>query len=229
VAASLSDGEARQARRDLILEAARAVIEEYGPEALTGQIAERAGLARPNVYRHFASKEDLDRAIARRARRDLQAAVRDQLDLSSAPLEVVRGLVEGAVTWADSHPNQFRFLVSRGLYHFVAHGGEQRSSKQRSAGRTDFAAELVAAGAAYFPHFAENPAAAEAVVVGITGFIDASIVFWLSRRAETRNQLIGRLTARIWLIIDHHLRESGAVLNPVMPLPQPEQAREFGE
>ncbi len=42
-------------RYEQILEAARTAIEEYGPDALTGQIAKHARLARPNVYRHFSS------------------------------------------------------------------------------------------------------------------------------------------------------------------------------
>jgi AcrR family transcriptional regulator len=222
------DGDAQQTRREQILEAARAAIEEYGPDALTGQIAQRAGLARPNVYRHFSSKDDLDQAVARRVIRELRAVVSDRLDLSGGPLEVIRAPIEAQVTWADGHPNLYRFLVSRGLYRFLAVDDEEQSSEQRSASRSDFAAELAAAGAAYFPRFAENPAAAEAVVIGLAGFVDASIVQWLWRRGETRSQLINRLTARTWLLIDHHLRESGVVLNPVMPLPQPEQASEFG-
>jgi AcrR family transcriptional regulator len=197
------------ARREQILDAARAAIEEHGPDALTGQIAERAGLARPNVYRHFSSKEDLDLAVARRAYQDLRAEVRVMLDLCGTPFDVIRAPIAAQVIWADNHQNVYRFLVTQ---------GHQRSS-QRTAQRSDFAAELAAAGARYFRRFAQDTDAAEATVVALIGLVDASVLRWLSRPVGTREQLIDLLTARAWLIIHHHLRECGVCVDPLSPLP----------
>jgi AcrR family transcriptional regulator len=197
------------ARRDQIVKAARAVIEEHGPDALTGQIAERAGLARPNVYRHFASKDELDLEVARDAYQELRAKVLTRMDMSRTPIEVIRAPIEAQVIWADKHPNLYRFLVSRGY---------QRSSQRRKAERRDFATELAAAGAQYFPHFADNPDTAAALIVGLGGLIDASVRAWLSRRTETRKGLINRLTLHAWLIIDHHLRDLGVHVDPDLPL-----------
>jgi AcrR family transcriptional regulator len=196
-------------RRKQILKAARAAIEEYGPDALTGQIAERAGLARPNVYRHFHSKDDLDVAVARSAFQELRAEIRSRLGLCGSPLEVIRAPIAVQVGWADSHPNLYRFLISHGRH---------RRARQRSVA---FAAEVAAAGARYFPHFADSPDGADQIVVGLGGMIDASVLAWLVRRTETREQLIDRLTSQTWLIIDHHLRRVGVHLDPAVPLPQP--------
>jgi AcrR family transcriptional regulator len=207
------DGDAAAlARREQILEAARAAIEEHGPGALTGQIAEHAGLARPNVYRHFSSKDDLDLALARSAYQELRAEVRARLDLSGTPLDVIRAPIAAQVAWADCHPNLYRFLVSRGY---------QRSSQRIRVDRSDFAAELAAAGTRYFPRFAEDPDAAEAILVALIGLVDASVLRWLSRPIGTREQLVDRLTAQAWLIIDHHLRGFGIHVDPTVPLPQP--------
>lgn len=188
------------------------MIEEHGPQALTGQIAQRAGLARPNVYRHFASKDELDLEVTRSAYQELQAKVVAQLDLSGTPIDVIRGPIAAQVIWADQHPNLFRFLASR---------GHQPSHRGRQAQRRDFAADLVAAGARYFPHFADNPHTADAVIVALGGLLDASILAWLSRRKETRKRLIDRLTAQVWLLVDYHLRELGVHIDPGVPLPQP--------
>jgi AcrR family transcriptional regulator len=199
-------------RSNQILKAARAAIEEHGPDALTGQIAKHAGLARPNVYRHFSSKDDLDLAVARSAYQELRAEIRARLDLCGTPLDVIRAPIAAQVIWADSHQNLYRFLVSRGY---------QRSSQWRKAERRDFAAELAGAGARYFPHFAENSDAAETLLVGLIGLVDASVLRWLTRPTDARERLIDRLTTHSWLIIDHYLREIGVHLDPAVPLSLP--------
>src|SRR5262245_34625542 len=117
------------ARREQIRDAARAVIEEHGPEALTGQIAKRAGLARPNVYRHFSSKHDLHYAVACSAYQELRAEIRARLDQCGTPFDVIRAPIEAQVIWADRHQNLYRFLVIR---------DHQCGLQQRTIGRGDF-------------------------------------------------------------------------------------------
>jgi AcrR family transcriptional regulator len=205
-------------RREHIIDAARAAIEEHGANAGTAQIAERAGLARPNVYRHFASKDELDREVARAAYRQILAAFRDRVDLPGTPLDVIRGPVTTQVDWARNHPNLYHFLLSQGFYRFfIATGG--RNSSRRGSARGDFAAEMAAAGERYFPHFAENRDAAEILVMELASISHISITRWLTRHAETRHQLIERLTAEAWLLTDRHLRQFGVRLDPNKPLP----------
>jgi AcrR family transcriptional regulator len=206
------------AQREQILQAALAAIEVHGPDALTGQIAERAGLARLKVFRHFSRKDNLELVVARSGYQQLRAEVRSQLHpYGGTAFDVIRAPIAAQVTWVDNHPNLYRFLVSC---------GHQRISRHCKAARRDFAAELAAAGARYFPRFAQNPNAAEVMLIALIGFIDASVLRWLSWPTETREQLIDRLTAQAWLIIDHHLRQNGVHIDPAMPLPRAEEARE---
>ncbi|MBO0879510.1 MAG: TetR/AcrR family transcriptional regulator [Mycobacterium sp.] len=197
-------------RYEQIVEAARTAIEEHGPEALTGQIAKHAGLARPNVYRHFSSKHDLDHAVALSAYQELRAEIRSRLDLCATLLDVIRAPIEAQVIWADKHQNLYRFLVSRGPSRFQQHAVE----------RSDFAAEINGFAARYAPRLADNPDAAEATLVGLIGLFDASVLRWLSRPVGTREQLIDRLTAQAWLILDHHLREFDIHIDPAVQLRQ---------
>ncbi len=55
----------RRERRAAIIAAAIEAIEAHGPDALTGQIAEMAGVPRTHVYRHFDGKQALDLAVSR--------------------------------------------------------------------------------------------------------------------------------------------------------------------
>jgi AcrR family transcriptional regulator len=197
-------------RYDQILDAARNAIEEHGPDALTGQIAEFAGLARPNFYRHFSSKDDLDHALARRTYRELRAKIEARLDLPGTPMELVRALIGTQVSWAANHPNLYRFLVSRGY---------QRRSHE-VVEHSDLAAEIMAAAARYFPRLADHPDAVETTIVGLIGLFDASVLRWLSEPVGTREQLIDRLTAQAWLILEDHLHGFSIHVDPVMPLPQ---------
>jgi AcrR family transcriptional regulator len=185
-------------RYEQILQAARTAIEEHGPDALTSQIASCAKLARPNVYRHFASKDDLDRALARSVYHELRGEIAACLDLPGTAFDVIRELTAAQVSWADRHPNLYRFMVSRGY---------QRKSSQRTVGRSSLAAEITAAAARYFPRLDDDPDAVEATLVGLIGLRDASVLWWLSRRVGTLDQFVDRLTVQAWLILNHHCKK----------------------
>ncbi len=197
-------------RREEIIEAARIAIEEHGPDASTGQIVERCGLDRPNLYRHFSGKDELDLAVARSAYQELRAEVRTRLDLSGTPLDVVRAPIAAQVMWADNHRNLYRFLIRQGY---------QPGFQRRKLVGRDFAAELAQAGARYFPRFADDANAAEVTMIGLIGLVETSALWWLGRPTETRERLIDRLTGQAWLLIDHHLRRVGVQLDPAVPLP----------
>lgn len=199
-------------RRAQILAAARSVIEEFGPQAPIGRIADRVGLARPNFYRHFPSKEALDAAVARSAYQELRAAIRARIELTGVPMDVVRAPIAAQVAWASEHPNVYRFLVGH---------GRQQAVLRPSAARSAFAAELAAAGARYVPQFGVDPEAAEATMAGILGLVDASVLYWLDKDNGSREQLVETLTIQAWLIIDQRLRTYGVVLDPAAVPAQP--------
>ena len=62
--------------RDAILEAARAILEESGAEALTMQsVADRVGVRAPSLYKHVADRAALVQAVVDAVMADLVTAL----------------------------------------------------------------------------------------------------------------------------------------------------------
>ncbi|WUA09186.1 TetR/AcrR family transcriptional regulator [Nocardia sp. NBC_01377] len=199
-------------RRLAIVDAAVAAIEEQGPNALTGQIADRAGLNRTHFYRHFASKEELDLAIARRAHEELTERIRAALAIDGTPLDIIRAPVAEHVGWANEHPNLYRFLLGRNY---------RRGNDDSSIGGSAFASEISTAATRYIPRFGADRAAADRLVVALLGLIDASVRWWLTHRGSTEEELVETLVVESWLLIDHRLRALGIAIDPRAPLSPP--------
>lgn len=93
-----------------ILEAATAVVLESGPDAFSlREVARRANLAPSALYNHFASRDELVVAIARRALDDLKAY------LAAAPLGEgaaggLRAFAIAYVAFATERPNEYRLV-----------------------------------------------------------------------------------------------------------------------
>src|SRR5438445_11900785 len=101
----------RRERRQLIIDAAIGAIEEFGPDALTGQIAERAGVPRTHVYRHFDGKPALDLAVSSYVAAQLGNEIRAGLAVQGSARDVVHALISPFLRWIDANPNLYRFLA----------------------------------------------------------------------------------------------------------------------
>lgn len=204
--------EHRSPRREQIIRAAAQAIEEYGAQAGTGQIAEIAGVARPHVYRHFSSRDELMLEVARYAAGDLKASVRPSLRRSGGtPTELIRGLTGASVAWAAEHP---------GLYRFITERKQTRDLHRDRVGRSHFLGEIVEATDAYLGA-AGLTSPPDGVVAGLMGMGDASIIWWLDHRDEPREELVDRLTRQVWLILREMLRDLGVEEPDTLTLGRP--------
>src|ERR1700683_663638 len=68
-----------------ILDAAASVIAEHGEAASMADVAEAAGVGRATLYRYFASREDLMRALVKAAIDDASGRLVDA-DLENVPV-----------------------------------------------------------------------------------------------------------------------------------------------
>lgn len=187
-------------RRSLLVAAAAAAIDEEGPSVGMAQIAERAGIPRPHVYRYVASKQQLDLDVARRASADLLDEVRPHLSRRGTPYEVVHGVIGATVGWATEHPN---------LYRFVAAQGQTKALHQARTGRSRFLDELVTAMAAYLRPTEVVPTAPDGVLAGLMGMVDAGVIWWLDNKDETQDEVVERLSRQVTLVLKDMLAQLG--------------------
>jgi AcrR family transcriptional regulator len=102
-------------RQAEIVAAARALLEDGGPEALTMRaVAARLGIQAPSLYKHVEDKDALEALVIADAFRawgnGLHAAM-DLLPRRAGPRRRLRVLAEVYRTWALAHPHLYRLLT----------------------------------------------------------------------------------------------------------------------
>jgi AcrR family transcriptional regulator len=197
-----------------IIAAAVEAIEEFGPDALTGQIARRAGVPRTHVYRHFEGKRALDLAVSGHIASQLGDQLRAALNRPGSARDIIRAGIGEHLGWIEAHPNLYRFLA-RHAYAVRATG-----SAEADDAKAAFAAELTALIQRYLTVLGVAAQPPERMVVGVVGLVDATAAWWLERGDATREELTAELTDRVWLLISRSASELGLDLDPDQPLPE---------
>jgi AcrR family transcriptional regulator len=106
--------------RDKVIEAACALADEEGPEALTlSHLADKLGVRAPSLFKHVASLQDLRSAVAARVYQELERETEASgSDLLAMALAWRR--------WARAHP---------GMYALAARTHLAGSAEQQQAGK----------------------------------------------------------------------------------------------
>src|SRR5215207_7171578 len=102
-----------------IVEAAAEVIWR-APNATIGEVATASGLGRATIYRHFASREDLLRAIARHGFELTASALRDARPDDGTAVEALLRMIDATV-----QPGNVCMLLLRDLPEPVASDAEK--------------------------------------------------------------------------------------------------------
>jgi TetR/AcrR family transcriptional repressor of mexCD-oprJ operon len=103
-----------------ILDAAASVIAEHGEAASMADVAEAAGVGRATLYRYFASREDLMRALTKAAIDDASGRLVDA-DLENVPVpEALARLARVLVV------SGFKFIVIMDEPHLIDHDEAER-------------------------------------------------------------------------------------------------------
>jgi AcrR family transcriptional regulator len=203
----------RRERRLAIIDAAIAAIEEHGPDVLTAQIADRAGVPRTHVYRHFDGKPALDLAVSTHVASQLGETIRAGLTGGGTAMTIIRGAIDHHLGWVESHPNLYRFLAQH------SYRVRTDSLGTSSDAKAVFAAELTSLIGRYMTALGLDTEPAERLMVGVVGLVDATAAWWLDRGQPPREAITAELTEQVWLLLDRTTRQLGLELDPNQPLP----------
>ncbi len=102
-------------KHDLILEAALNVFSVHGFRGSTiDQIAEAAGMSKPNLLYYFASKEDIHRSLIARLL-DTWLAPLEGISATGDPLGEIRGYIRRKLEMARDYPRESRLFANEML------------------------------------------------------------------------------------------------------------------
>ncbi|MFJ9787595.1 TetR/AcrR family transcriptional regulator [Amycolatopsis sp. NPDC101161] len=199
----------QERRRAEFVDAALAAIAEHGPDVSTEQIAERAGVARTRLYKHFADAADLQRAIAQRAAELVTAELEPLWHPSGSPNEMISTVIATHLRWLTEHASLHRYLT--------------RAAPGPTDVRDTIARHLSGLFTGYLTAFGRDPAPADTIAFGLVGYVESATTRWLDHPgALTLDQLTAQLSGTIWAMLDHTLRAVGVELDPDRPLPLPD-------
>jgi AcrR family transcriptional regulator len=206
------------ARREHIIDAAIVVLEASGPgtEVHVQQIADRAGLSRTVVYRHFADRADLDAAVQGRALELLRGELVPALSFEGTPVDIIRRIVSAYVGWASEHP---------ALHEFAQQDppgpgpGQMELAVQQIAGQIE---DLINVGVEVLHvQLGEDEVhALDPLVFGLVGGVFTSTRRWLSGSGQTpaRAAFVELVTEAVWYQIAGMAGARGVVLDPDLPV-----------
>jgi AcrR family transcriptional regulator len=119
----------REQRRAELLDVARHLIHERGPDVTMEDIAAASGTSKSIVYRYFEDKSHLQRTLGRSILRAMHEKLLEEmraLEVRSGrdpePEERIRAMIRAYVETAQRSPGVYRFITrpSDGLNHFLA-------------------------------------------------------------------------------------------------------------
>ncbi len=197
-----------------MLDAAIEAIERHGVGVTVKQIADRLGLPRPVVYRHFNGRTDLDEQIRARILEMLLAELEPALHPGGTVAEAVRHAVGTYLSWVERHPRLHHFLGT-GRHHERASG-----SPAVSGARDAIAARLATLFTAALAHFGKDTSFARPMAFGVIGLVDGVVNAWRSDPASAvaPAEVTSRLADSILALIERNARSLGIPIDADTPV-----------
>jgi AcrR family transcriptional regulator len=182
----------RAARRDELIDAAIRTIVRYGADVGMDRIAADAATSKPVIYRYFADKTDLYKAVTERVVSTILATLRAVTAQAAPPRERIEQSVDAYLTLLEQAPELYRFVVG--------HPSLPASAGAPAASFADVIAELLAEQlAGPLRDAGLDPAYAHPWGEAIVGFINAASLWWLEHPGVmSRAELADYLAILLW-------------------------------
>ncbi|WP_413759642.1 TetR/AcrR family transcriptional regulator [Streptomyces sp. MMBL 11-3] len=198
-----------KARRQVdLVDAAVALIEDEGTRFKLQRLAERVGLPRSVLYRHFKDRATLEELIRRRVVESFMRGIEPTLAFEGTIEESVRRVVGAHLDWVAQHPRLYAYMgVGE---HAMGDGSLVADTKAAIALMLSdrFGDVLKALGVPEAP--------IRSVAIGIVGFVDTCVNQWVrdQQRELSEEELREMLCRSVWAVLDATLRSLGVELSP---------------
>ncbi|WP_328491643.1 TetR/AcrR family transcriptional regulator [Streptomyces sp. NBC_00414] len=201
------DDHKAQRQVDLV-DAAVTLIEEEGTRFGLQRLAERVGLPRSVLYRHFKDRATLDELIRRRVVESFMRRIEPTLLFEGTIEEAVRRVVGAHLDWVAQHPRLYAYMgVGE---HAMGDGSLVADTKTAIALMLGerFGDVLKALGVPEAP--------IRSVAVGVVGLVDTCVNQWVrdDQRELSEDELREMLCRSVWAVLDATLRDLGLELSP---------------
>lgn len=198
----------REARRAELTEAAVRAIDKHGPEAGIADIAAEAGVSKPVIYRYFASKTELHRAVGRYGAALVLERMAAVWPTGVPRRHDVEAVISAYVDVLEEHPQVFLLLVR--------HRGE--GEDPLADGRTEVAATFARMIGDGLRARGADASGAELFGEGLLGLGLSVGEWWLTRRTMSRAAVVDHLSTFVWHAVAGTAAEHGLALEPPTPI-----------
>ncbi|MEV0097280.1 TetR/AcrR family transcriptional regulator [Streptomyces sp. NPDC050738] len=189
-----------------LVDGAVALIEEEGARFRMQRLAERMGLPRSVLYRHFKDRASLDALIRRRVVESFMRRMEPTLTFDGTVEESVYRVVGAHLDWVSQHPRLYAYMGV--AEHTMGDGSLVADTKTAIALMLGERFEEV------LKDLGVPGAPIRSVAVGIVGFVDTAVNQWMSdaERQLSEDELRAMLCRSVWAVLDATLRSFGVEL-----------------
>jgi AcrR family transcriptional regulator len=186
----------RRARREQLVLATLAAVGKHGAGVGMDEIAAEAGTSKTVVYRHFADRTELHLAVCGRVAEQLLAKLRQAMESSDHPREMVAAAIAAYLAFLETDPELYRFVVQR--------SPDRAAPAPTRPDPIDHLSHLVGEQAAALMAVAldragQDTAAAGPWGHGLVGLVRSAADWWLrTERPMLRTELAAHLTDLAW-------------------------------
>jgi AcrR family transcriptional regulator len=171
----------RARRRDHLLDAAAQLIVSGGVEAVSMEsVADRAGVSRPLVYKHFANRTDMLVDLYRREARLLYFELSKVVRAAPTVEDMYRSLIRAALQASNQRGALFAALRSAGAWNREL----RHEHRARDRQTVQFFAEHASA------EFGIPPAEAQAATMMLLTAIESVLTQWRTSRTPANAELL---------------------------------------